>query len=597
MATFRQAQMLATAGRDAEALRGFEDVIAASDLPPGLIVIARFEGAEAALASDDEVRALELLGLLAADSAVGAFDRASAHWRAAEILRERSDPSWVEEARAAIALAPGGEASVDALDALERAELDVVPLAAAYVRYRTFDNTVAADLYTAITDGPFGNETIAEAWFFLGALAEHEFADAAAIEAYSASIAFDADGWLADDSYWWLARLLEADGQLVEAAETYDLLVDAFPGSPFAGDAALRGAITKARVGFPDEAGTRLREIASTASPAAASEAAGWLAALQLQVPGDPTAAAADPSSVWALLELAGDDALAQIPASQLAERPRVATNAQVSHLADVADWLIATYGVAPISGDEFAASNGSYNLARELTLVGEMPVAQSIIGSLLQGRSDDPAGLLALAEAAAAAGLHDVALRAASLLLSDQLPSERLETPTAVERLAYPAPFTSDLLAAADAEGVPPLLLLALVRQESAFDPRAGSSAGAYGLTQVIAPTGEQIAISLGVDWDLALLGEPASSLRFGAHYLAEQLERFNGNALAALAAYNAGPGQAQRWLDLQEHPGAEGYLLAVDFTETRAYLERVIENWGWYRYLYAGTERPSIR
>jgi soluble lytic murein transglycosylase len=104
-------------------------------------------------------------------------------------------------------------------------------------------------------------------------------------------------------------------------------------------------------------------------------------------------------------------------------------------------------------------------------------------------------------------------------------------------------------VLDAAVAEGVPPLLLLALVRQESAFNPQAGSSAQAYGLTQVIGPTGRQIAASLGVPWEPALLFEPASSLRFGAHYLATQLDAFDGDVLAALAAYNGGPANARRW------------------------------------------------
>lgn len=74
-------------------------------------------------------------------------------------------------------------------------------------------------------------------------------------------------------------------------------------------------------------------------------------------------------------------------------------------------------------------------------------------------------------------------------------------------------------------------------------------------------------------------------------------QIERFDGNVLPALAAYNAGPGAAQRWLDSQALPGAEGYLFAVEFAETRRYLERVLENYAWYRHLYAGAERPSIR
>ena len=204
---------------------------------------------------------------------------------------------------------------------------------------------------------------------------------------------------------------------------------------------------------------------------------------------------------------------------------------------------------------------------------------------------------LLDLARASSEAGLHDIALVAALRLLAPLGPAERAEASLALELLAYPAPFTEELLAAAEAEGVPPLLLLALVRQESAFNPDAGSPAGALGLTQVIPPTGAQIAASLEIEWDADLLYESASSLRFGTHYLAAQLANFEGDLLAALAAYNAGPTQAARWYERQSLPGPDGYIDAVDFTETRRYLTRVIENYAWYRHLYLGIEQPSIR
>jgi len=93
----------------------------------------------------------------------------------------------------------------------------------------------------------------------------------------------------------------------------------------------------------------------------------------------------------------------------------------------------------------------------------------------------------------------------------------------------------------------VSPLLLLALVRQESFYDAQAGSTAGALGLTQVIPSTGAAIATSLGVQAFAATdLYRPTLSLRFGAKYLSDQLGNFGGDAYRALAAYNGGPGTA---------------------------------------------------
>jgi soluble lytic murein transglycosylase len=290
------------------------------------------------------------------------------------------------------------------------------------------------------------------------------------------------------------------------------------------------------------------------------------------------------------VLDLAGDEATLPLPDTAGAEWPDAAPSQVAAN-----SWMAARFGARPAG--TAANDDPQLELAIALAAVEEGPLARSILDGLVAAYGDQPYELLDLARASAEAGLHDVALNASARLLSGLGAFERLDAPLAIEALLYPTAYEDEVLAAAEAEGVPPLLLLALVRQESAFDPDAGSTAGAMGLTQVIEPTGAAIAESLGVDWDLSLLFEPETSLRFGAHYLAEQLERFDGNVVAALAAYNAGPGSAQRWLDEQRYPGADGYLHTVDFTETRAYLQRVLENYAWYRYLYTDAPLPAIR
>jgi soluble lytic murein transglycosylase len=147
-----------------------------------------------------------------------------------------------------------------------------------------------------------------------------------------------------------------------------------------------------------------------------------------------------------------------------------------------------------------------------------------------------------------------------------------------------------------ARANEIPSLLLAALVRQESAWNPTAVSSANALGLTQVTVPTGQQIANALGLAWRDDLLFDPATALSFGAYYLGTQLRSFDGNLAAAVAAYNAGPGSSSRWLEAQPLPGIDGFRLAVDFTETARFISRVLENYAWYRYVYAGIEAPAL-
>jgi len=121
-------------------------------------------------------------------------------------------------------------------------------------------------------------------------------------------------------------------------------------------------------------------------------------------------------------------------------------------------------------------------------------------------------------------------------------------------------------------------------------------SSAGALGLMQVIPPTGEGIAADLGItDFKESDLLIPEVSTRFGAHYLAGQLEGFGGNIGAALAAYNGGPGNAARWT---ETSGSDVDLLVetIDFEETRSYLELVLANYAFYRYVYGVSDTLSL-
>ena len=125
--------------------------------------------------------------------------------------------------------------------------------------------------------------------------------------------------------------------------------------------------------------------------------------------------------------------------------------------------------------------------------------------------------------------------------------------------------PYAAEITAAADKHGVDPALLAGLVKQESNFNPNAGSPAGAQGLTQLMPAT----AASLGV----TDVHDPAQALDGGAKYLRQQLDRFGGDVARALAAYNAGPGAVERF------GGVPPYA------ETQEYVRRVQANAAEYR------------
>jgi soluble lytic murein transglycosylase-like protein len=129
--------------------------------------------------------------------------------------------------------------------------------------------------------------------------------------------------------------------------------------------------------------------------------------------------------------------------------------------------------------------------------------------------------------------------------------------TTTATSALPPGVPYGAEITAAAQRHGIDPALLAGLVRQESNFDPTAGSPAGARGLTQLMPGT----AAGLGVT-DVT---DPLQSLEGGAKYLKQQLDAFGGDVTKALAAYNAGPGAVQRYGGVPPYAETQNYVQKV--------------------------------
>ncbi len=117
--------------------------------------------------------------------------------------------------------------------------------------------------------------------------------------------------------------------------------------------------------------------------------------------------------------------------------------------------------------------------------------------------------------------------------------------------------PYAAEITSAAQANGLDPALLAGLIKQESGFNPSAGSGAGARGLTQLMPST----AAGLGVTNVL----DPVQSINGGAKYLKQQLDTFGGDVVKALAAYNAGPGAVQRFGGIPPYAETQNYVRIV--------------------------------
>ncbi len=126
-----------------------------------------------------------------------------------------------------------------------------------------------------------------------------------------------------------------------------------------------------------------------------------------------------------------------------------------------------------------------------------------------------------------------------------------------ATSNLPAGTPFAAEITAAAQANGLDPALLAGLIKQESGFNPNAGSPAGARGLAQLMPGT----AAGLGVTNVL----DPAQSINGGAKYLKQQLDAFGGDHALALAAYNAGPGAVKRFGGIPPYAETQNYVRVV--------------------------------
>ena len=144
-------------------------------------------------------------------------------------------------------------------------------------------------------------------------------------------------------------------------------------------------------------------------------------------------------------------------------------------------------------------------------------------------------------------------------------------------------------MLPAAGAEGVPPELVFAIMREESGFRPRALSPVGARGLLQLMPDTGARLAQELGMEPPAVdAFYEPSLNVRLGARLLGGLLRDFEGRLPAAIGGYNAGAAVVRRWLASRPGLADDEWVEAIPYDETRAYVRRVLRSLHAYQVLY---------
>ena len=562
------AQASAAAGEVAAAQQEWTRLLALPALPAPLKLSAwRGRTALAESAGDAGARVEALRRVVALGGSPG--DR-----RALALAAKSAgdEATFASELRSIITGSPASALALEAIATLRSAGYEVDPGDEGLVYYRRGDYAKAQQLFlqaVAVQEGKSGTDLAFE-YFYLGAAYEDGGRPGDAVAAYDLAAASDpASNW-AHRARYWAARVTEAGGARAAASARYAALVQDGPAGEFTSESAFRAGFSLLQAGLPAEA---LATWDALALPASARLL--YWCGRALDELGDPTSArvAYEAAVAAGPLDFYAGEAEARLG------RPRP-VDVGYQPLGEVpppnwdalASWLTAQFGPGSFEGASGAAP--------ELVLLGLRDAAEAEVRALA---ASDPWSLARAMRAASEAGLPDVAatyamqLRQRAGIRSDQAPRELL-------RIAYPLSYVASLSSAAAANRVDPLFLAALVRTESFWDASAGSPAGALGLTQVIPVTAEVIAASLGyAAFSPEDLFRASVSLEFGANYIAGQLARF-GNPYYALAAYNAGPGAAQRWAASVAGNSMADFVEAVDYAETKSYVVIGMENYAYY-------------
>jgi soluble lytic murein transglycosylase len=158
---------------------------------------------------------------------------------------------------------------------------------------------------------------------------------------------------------------------------------------------------------------------------------------------------------------------------------------------------------------------------------------------------------------------------------------------------LRFLAPYRELARQAASDNQIDEAWVFGLMRQESRFINVARSNVGAAGLMQIMPATARWIAQRLGIKrFDTNEMQDPARNIQFGSYYLKHVQTSLDGSPVLATAAYNAGPGRAQRWRSSQPMEAAV-YIESIPFTETRDYVKKVMSNAMYYATRFG---QPSV-
>ncbi|HUF38256.1 MAG TPA: tetratricopeptide repeat protein [Anaerolineales bacterium] len=438
-------------------------------------------------------------------------------------------------------------------------------------------------------------------WLYLGD-------DESAIAVYESFTARVPEHARAAEFLFFAAQIAERSGQLERAAAFWERIVGEYPAHWQAPRARFLAGITQYRLGRFEQAFAHFQTIQSFSSaPFDRSQALFWSAKTQMAL-GDPAAAgglfeqaaAADPTGYYS--ERARDFHLRLDPYA-----PSQAYDLEIDWEAErslAEGWVRFTFTLpenADLTSPEPLAADIRFVRGTALWNLGFYELARAEFESLRASMETDPAGNFRLANYLLDLGLYRTAIFSARqiLTLAGMDDADTVHAPPWFNHVRFGTYYPDLVLPAAADNGVHPLLVWSVIRQESLFEGFVRSTAGARGLMQIIPSTGAGIHANLGwpEDYSAEDLYRPHVNVIYGVDYLADQINYFSGggavepiHVYAALAAYNGGPGNSAAWLS-QAQGDPDLFLEIIRFEETRRYVRAIYELYSLYVRFYGNT------
>lgn len=369
-----------------------------------------------------------------------------------------------------------------------------------------------------------------------------------AAQAYRAVLEEFAGSAVSEEAFWSIGWEAYTSGRLVDAYDDFSMYLESRPKGRLSGQFLYWKARTAERLGRLEEASVLFERVCSSS-----------------------------PQSFYCLM--------AEVRRSGQGQGVQEAVDAREPKVQAVSAVMppALKQALPEASAEKAFRRSPRYQAAEELLLLGLSEQASIEIDLLARNHSEDKAALVELANVLYDASDFYRAFRIYRVHLSGSNEKEHLP-------LGYPMRLVESVREKAPLEAADPFLVAAVMREESHFNPGAVSPVGALGLMQIMPSTGKQIAKELGEGFRKGSLLDPNTSIRFGSWYLGQILKRFNGDAVLAIAGYNAGPNAAARWAAAL--PGeTDEFVESIPYEETRGYVKRVLRSYA--EFLKLGKEK----